>query len=266
MNPRQALARVFIGALALSLVLAVPAVVQPPAAVAACGTAWASKKEPPETIRVLRTASGRVEKVNFKRYVIDVMASGEWPTTMPPALLEAGALAVKQYAWYYALEGNHRDGDQNASGQCYDVRDDARDQVYRPESAEPTKKQKAARDALWGLSLRKRDTFFLTGYRRGSATECAVDADSWRLYTRSAKDCAKRLDYDSERILRAYYQPGLDLVWAPGTEPGAEAEVEADAAPSLEPLDADGAAPEETLGSALDSISSWYQGLWGDSE
>ena len=60
-------------------------------------------------------------------------------------------------------------------------------------------------------------------------------------------------------------------MWAPGTEPGADAEADAepadvDAAPSLEPLDADGAAPEETLGSALDSISSWYQGLWGDSE
>ena len=165
---------------------------------------------------------------------------------MPPALLEAGALAVKQYAWYYALEGNHRDGDQTAAGACYDVRDDARDQVYRPESAEPTKEQKAARDALWGLSLRKNGKFFLTGYRRGSATKCAADADEWRLYARSARDCVKRLDYDSEELIRAYYKPKLTFVWAPGTEPGADAE--ADAEPSLEPVDADGAAPEERAG------------------
>jgi hypothetical protein len=207
----------------LAVLLLASAFVVPAPAAAACGTNWASKKEPPPTIRVLRTQTGRVEKVDFKRYVVVVMASGEWPTTMPKALLEAGALATKQYAWYYALKGNHRAEYRTASGACYDVRDDSVDQVYRPERAEPTKKQSAARDALWGLSLRKRDRFFLTGYRQGSATKCEADADSWRLYARSARDCVKRLDYDSERVLRAYYQPGLTFVWAPGTDPEASA-------------------------------------------
>jgi hypothetical protein len=201
---------------------------QPSAAEAACGTNWTSKKEPPESILVYRTATGKVEEVGFKRYVAVVMASGEWPSSLPAALLEAGALATKQYGWYYALEGNHRDGYRNASGKCYDVRDDSSDQVYQPETAEPTEKQKAARDALWGLSLRKNDRFFLTGYRQGSATKCAQDHDEWKLYATSAEDCAKRLDYDSIEILHAYYSPRLTKVWAPGTEPDADGEQQAD--------------------------------------
>ena len=65
-----------------------------PAEAAPCGTAWKSRKEPPPSILVLRTATGKVEKVGFKRYVAVVMASGEWPSSLPVALLEAGALAT----------------------------------------------------------------------------------------------------------------------------------------------------------------------------
>ena len=216
---------------------------------------------------MLRTQTGRVEKVDFKRYVVVVMASGEWPTTMPKALLEAGALATKQYAWYYTLKGNHRDGDVSAAGQCYDVRDDSRDQVYRPESAEPTAKQKAARDALWGLSLRKNGRFFLTGYRRGSATTCGADADSWRLYARSAEDCVERLDYDSERVLRRYYKPNLNWVWAPGTDPEASPEPDTEAPDDrLDDEPAADALAESTVDSAiglLDRISDQLSRLVG---
>ena len=234
---------------------------------AACGTAWTSKQEPPQKILVLRTATGSVEKVSLERYVVVVMASGEWPTTMPGALLEAGALATKQYAWYYALKGNHRDSYQTGSGRCYDVRDDSRDQVFRPETAEPTKKQKQARDALWGLSLRKNGKFFLAGYRQGSSTECAADADEWHLYARSAKDCAKRLDYDSEAILRAYYEPKLTFAWAPGTEPEAEDAAEPEAEAETEPEAGDdgesaGAATDEASG-LVDTVSSWFGDLFG---
>ena len=224
MGNRSGLGSIMLAAVVVALVGLLIAASDPPTAHAACGTNWQSKKEPPESIRVLRTATGKVEEVGFKRYVAVVMASGEWPSSLPVALLEAGALATKQYGWYYALEGNHRDGYKNASGNCYDVRDDSKDQVYRPETAEPTDKQKAARDALWGLSLRKNDKFFLTGYRQGSATKCAQDHDEWKLYATSAKDCAKRLDYDSIEILHAYYSPKLTKVWAPGTEPEADEE------------------------------------------
>jgi hypothetical protein len=241
------IARIAVGTAALGLLLLLHGAALSTPVAAACGTNWTSKKEPPDVIRVLRTATDEVQKVDFEDYVVDVMASGEWPTSLPVALLEAGAQATKQYGWYYTLEGNHRSGYKNADGKCYDVRDDSTDQVYRPETAEPTDKQRAARDELWGLSLRKDGTFFVRGYRSGSATKCADDADSWRLYALSGQDCAKRLDYDSERILRAYYQPRLDFVWAPGTDPAdQEAEQDSSDAEDSSPDPQETSVPDES--------------------
>jgi hypothetical protein len=253
-----ALVRLVIGVLAVSSFMLVSPLPGPQPAQAACGTSWTDRKVPPDTIKVLRTSSGKVSEVSFRRYVAVVMASGEWPTTLHQEVLEAGALAAKQYGWYYALEGNHRSDYKTSSGVCYDVRDDSKDQVFRPESAEPTTKQQNAIDALWGLSLRKRDEFFLTGYRSGSAEKCAADADSWHLYTKSAKDCAKRLDYDSERILEAYYSPGLDFVWAPGTEP-TEADDGGDASKGADP----GEQPDDAEPDSDGGESTWL-GDWID--
>lgn len=202
------------GAIALSLALLVPHAAEPTPVQAACGTNWTSRVIPPPTIKVLRTTSGRVETVDFRRYVAMVMASGEWPSFYPPAELEAGAVATKQYAWYHALEDHHRSWYRTPSGVCYDVRDDTNDQIYRPETSEPTRKQLDAIDRTWALSLRKHGRFFMTGYRRGTATRCAADANGWKLYARSVRDCAARLDWSRERIQQAYYAPGIEEVWA----------------------------------------------------
>jgi len=225
---------------------------------AACGTNWSSKVKPPDSILVLRTATDKVEEVGLKKYVAVVMASGEWPTSLPVALLEAGALATKQYGWYYTLEGNHRDGYKNGAGHCYDVRDDSNDQIYRPETAEPTDKQKAARDALWGLSLRKHAKFFLTGYRQGSATTCADDADEWHLFAKSAEDCADPLGHDSIEILHTYYSPKLTEVWAPGTEPEADSEAQGE---DEEPTSEESNEDESTGPSS--SVFDWSRSLFG---
>jgi hypothetical protein len=208
--------RAVLGAFALSIVLSVPAAVEPAPAAAASCTGWDSRTSPPLTIRVLRTASGRVEAVDFRRYVAQVMASGEWPTHLPVAALEVGAVAVKQYAWYHALAGNHRSSHRTASGACYDVRDDTSDQLYRPERASPTARQQGAIDRTWGLSLRKNGRFFLTGYRYGDPVRCAADANGWKLYERSIVDCASRLGWGRSRILKAYLSPNLTEVWNDG--------------------------------------------------
>jgi hypothetical protein len=218
-------ARLVVSAIVVTAALSVPGVSSPAPAQATCGTRWTSRVRPPTSIRVLRTASGRVETVAFKRYVGEVMASGEWPSYLPMAELEAGAVAVKQYAWYYALEGHHRSWYRTASGICYDVRDDTNDQLFRPAAAEPTAKQLRAVELTWGSSLRKHGRFFLTGYRPGTAWRCAADANGWRLFARSVRDCAARLGWSRTRIQRAYYSPGLAFVWAPGSagllpEPG----------------------------------------------
>ena len=162
-----------------------------------------------------------MEQVGFRQYVGIVMASGEFPAWLPHAVLEVGAVAVKQYAWYYALHGHHRSGYKTPGGTCYDIRDDTMDQLYRPEHADPTQGQEAAIDATWGLTLRKHGRFFLTGYRAGTTRRCARDADGWRIYTRSAQDCARSRDWSRQRIQEAYYKSGVEFVWSdPGPAGG----------------------------------------------
>ena len=148
----------------------------------------------------------------FRSYVAMVMASGEFPTWLPPAVLQAGATAVKQYGWYYAMKGHHRSNYRTASGVCYDVRNDTNDQLYRPIGSTPTAKQQKAIDATWGLTLRKGKRFFLTGYRAGVASKCASDADGWRIYAKSMVDCANQ-GWTRQQIQQRYYAPKVAFIW-----------------------------------------------------
>ena len=199
-------------AAAFLVALALP-VIRPAAPVAAsdCGTNWTSRTVPPSTIRVLRTRTGDVDIVDFRDYVGIVLASGEFPTTDPAPVVEVGATAVKQFGWYYALKGNHRASYRTADGVCYDVRDDTSDQLFHPE-AKATQKQLDAVAATWGLTLRKKGRFFLTGYRYGNNVGCAADANGWRLFEQSMIRCAKQ-GWDRQKIQQRYYEPGVQFVW-----------------------------------------------------
>lgn len=205
--------RTGLAALAVAAVMTAPQLAGPaPVAAASSCTGWTSQTVPPRTIRVLRTQTGRVEKVAFRRYVAEVMASGEWPGRLHLATLEVGAVATKQYAWYYAMRGHHRPGYQ-VGGHCYDVRDDTMDQLYRPERANPTIDQQRAIDATWALTLRKFGRFFLTGYRAGVSSQCAADANGWKLYARSVEACARQ-GWTRQRLQRTYLGPNLSFVWS----------------------------------------------------
>lgn len=214
---RSATLRAILGAVFVFSVLAVPQAVSPqPAAAGSTCTGWTSVTNPPRTIKVLNSRTGAVEKVNFRKYVEMVMASGEWPSRMKMATLEAGALATKQYAWYYAMKGNHR-SHYVKSGRCYDVRDSTDDQLYK-HYAKSDARQKAAVDKTWGLSLRKNGRFILTGYRAGTSSTCAADANGWKLYASSVEACAQK-GWSYTRILKAYLSPNLGFVWSKSVGP-----------------------------------------------
>src|SRR5688572_10380702 len=128
-------------------------------------TGWTSTVVPPTTIRVGRAGGrGRVETVSFKRYVGIVMAR-EWPHYLPRAAIEAGAVAVKQYAWYHAMAGNHRRSFRTAGGACFDVVDSTRDQLYEPEEVGIHPRIRQAVNATWPLSVHRNGGLFMTGYR-----------------------------------------------------------------------------------------------------
>jgi len=198
-----------IAAVAIALgALAFPSATPAQAGSTKC-TGWTSTLVPPTSIRVYRTATKRTETVRFRTYVESVMAS-EWGTTAPAAALRVGAIAAKQYAWYYALFWR---GGRDAAGRCFDVRDTWVDQVYNPRKP-ATAAQLAAVEATWRVSFRKGDRFFLTGYRSGSGS-CTANIDGWRLYQRDAVDCVRTYDDTAEALARRFYSA---VSWiTPGT-------------------------------------------------
>jgi hypothetical protein len=189
---------------------------EPVHAASAC-TVWSNTRIPPSTIRVLRTSgsqSGRVQTVDFKTYVKIVLAA-EWPPTYPADALRAGAVVVKQYAWYSIM--NYRGGTKR--GSCYDVVDNTNDQIYRPETRTPSGSHVAAVDATWAVSVTKDGGFLRTGYRSGAWVACGVDADGWHMFQHSARDCALK-GQTYEQILHTSFDPGV-VVWGPPVFPAA---------------------------------------------
>jgi hypothetical protein len=215
---RAALRRAVVALLALGLLLPLGGAVRPQAALAAGScTGWGSRLEPPPTVRVGRS-DGSVETVEFRLYVGVVMAA-EWPGWVPRQAREAGAVAVKQYAWYYSVFYR---GWLAPDGRCFHVMDTSMDQVYWPELRVPAATQQRAITATWRLSLQApRATgsrLILTSYRQGLRVACASDRDGLKLFQLSAQACGVG-GLTARQILRAYYGGPLELV-EPARHPG----------------------------------------------
>jgi hypothetical protein len=215
------------GASALIVALATGIFFQSAPAMVAGGscTGWTSTVVPPPNINVLRTALGRVETVPLRRYVEFVLAA-EWGPGTAREALAAGAVAVKQYAWYHALAGHWRGG--RSGGTCFDVRDTNVDQVYRPATKIPTAKQRAAVAESWAVTVRKPSSsdpagrFFMTSYNGGhSLRACGSGVTGWKLWQHGAATCAAE-GYTYEAILRLYYGPRLQVVTSPRSSPGTD--------------------------------------------
>ena len=93
-------------------------------------------------------SEGKVDTVDFKDYVLRV-DSREW-NVKQGALRKAGAVAVKQYAWYYVL--HYRGGKYN--GTCYDVKDTTADQLYAEKSVSGLpRRSRRPSTTTWSWSL-----------------------------------------------------------------------------------------------------------------
>jgi hypothetical protein len=210
---RAAAVPVLVGALLLAPVGSIPAPagVTGPATALAAGTCtgWPSDSVPPTAIRVLRTsgpASGTVQVVNFHDYATVVMAA-EWGAGNPADALEAGAVAVKEYAWYHAMFWR---GGTATDGSCYDLVDSSLDQIYAPETHVPAASLVTAVDATWGVTVRRNTSLFVTHYQAGANVACGANADGAHLYQVSATHCAQDgMTYD--QILTTYYGPNVEV-------------------------------------------------------
>jgi hypothetical protein len=206
----------------LAITIWLPTVSSPPVVQAAACTGWSSTTTPPPTIRVLRTGTGVVETVDFKTYVKVVMPA-EWPSTWSQEVFRAGAVAIKQYAWYYTM--HYRGG--TGTGGCYDVRDDSNDQVYSPTRTQYANQIQAV-ESTWAESITRGGVFVFTGYRPGTNVACGADAHTLGgnyLMQHSALNCAIE-GKTGEQILEIYYGPGL-VIQGAQTPPGAPTAVSA---------------------------------------
>lgn len=133
----------YVGARGQVLASAVPMLAG--AAHTGCGGRYSDSVQP-TTIRVYRVALRRVEVVPFKDYVKNVLPN-EWIPSWRPASLQAGAMAVKEFGWYWT---NHS-GNRRFNGQCFDVSDNTSSQVYQPGSA--LANTSAAVEATWDTRM-----------------------------------------------------------------------------------------------------------------
>ncbi|MFF3865748.1 SpoIID/LytB domain-containing protein [Micromonospora sp. NPDC001898] len=150
----------------------------------------------PSTILVYRVGLGRVDRVDFKTYVKNVLPN-EWVTSWPNASLQAGAVAVKSYGWYWALHSTRK----TPGGQCYDVRDDTADQVYRPSSAQAS--TSSAVDSTWSTRM-TRSGNILRAHYCATTTACGgwVTGDWMSQY--GSRDLANAGN-NYQAILHYYY-------------------------------------------------------------
>ncbi len=197
--------------LAVMLVAAVAApmaVPTPMSAAAQCG-AYSSETVPPTSIRVFRAATGTVDTVDFRAYVQNVL-SREWISSWTTESLRAGALAVKNYAWYQVL---HWRGYTNAAGACFDVFDSTRDQHYDP--SRPTYAAMAAAvDATWGTLALRSGRIFPTYYNAGQPNEpCGNGANGWQMFQWGTQACGVA-GRSAAQILTTYYS-GVTVSAAP---------------------------------------------------
>jgi hypothetical protein len=180
----------------------------PTAAVAACGS-YGSQTIPPPTVRVFRAATGSVETVDFRAYLKNVL-SREWISSWTTESLRAGALAVKHYAWYQVL---HWRGYVSAGGECFDLFDTARDQVYDP-SRPIYAPMASAVDATWSTLALRNGSVFPTYYNSGAWNEaCGANANGWQMFQWGSQACG--LDGLSAAQIMSFYYSGLQVTDAP---------------------------------------------------
>jgi hypothetical protein len=170
-------------------------------------TGYFSNTLPPSTIRVDNVGTGTIQTYNFQYYAENVLPD-EWPNPSPPAAYEAGAIAVKEYGWYWV--NNWRGGSLN--GTCYDVqggtygntgleRDcDTNYQCFIPGTA--TAATNDAFYSTWPSLARRSGQIFETSYRAGTSACARVDGNT--MYQNGSVTCAND-GYAWPRIITTFY-------------------------------------------------------------
>jgi hypothetical protein len=190
-----------------------------PDAYTECGhnsSGWTSQKQEPPTIRVYLTGSGTVVKYSYTFYEEHVLPN-EWGGSAPEAALQAGAEAVRDYAWYFVLHGSK--GTAADVDPCsFDVDDTTAYQDFVPGAPTYPSTDDAVTSTA-GTVFSHGGTITETSYCSNFATDCGADsppdscgedANGTAMSQIGSDSCAN--DGDTwQKILSIYYYPGYTL-------------------------------------------------------
>jgi hypothetical protein len=142
-------------------------------------TGFFSNTQPPATIQVYNVTTGTIQTYAFEYYVENVLPN-EWYASWPASSLEAGAMAVKTYGWYWV--NNWRGGVLN--GTCYDVEGgtypdgagcDVNYQCFVPGTA--TSSTDDAVENTWPVVAQQSGAVFDATYNSGSSSDTCDEDD-----------------------------------------------------------------------------------------
>lgn len=193
--------------------------VRPPAAQAsmtpkiaqsATCTGWTDQLVPPDSIAVDLTRQNPqvVQRYNFTFYVQHVLPH-EWISSWDADSLAAGAIAVKNFAWYRTQPGHAR---TSGSG-CADILDNTSDQVFDPTFS--TAATDTAVDATMGSIAWRSGAVFVTQYYAGSSSDpCAPVTGTYagRMSQWGSETCAKAGHLWPD-IVSIYYGVDAPVTW-----------------------------------------------------
>ncbi len=159
-----------------------------------------------------------VATVPLRDYVATVLATS-WPADAPQAALQVASIAIRQAAWFRAMEPTFKE--TPVSSACFDVPDDLVGQPYRP-GGPIAAAFTAAVQATWSLIMRKPDleaSFFEPRIQPGDDGTCGgpVGPLDTALPARGVIACAAS-GMSATQILHHYLDPDLaiyDLSTAP---------------------------------------------------
>jgi heat shock protein HspQ len=198
-----------------------------------------SQLDPPATIRVARTGVKLcadwvdqdrpvlwVETVPFDEYVRNVLPN-EWYTNWDMEALQAGAMAIKHFAWYKILT-------QTRAPYGADVVDNTCDQYYLPNSRNA--RTDAAVDATWGYVMHREGRLFPLHYLN-SRERCEETTLQPCMPQEGTQEDAQA-GHDWQWMLYHYYAPDTIFLPEPPNEPSEPEPPDAPSEPE-QPVDPD---------------------------
>ncbi|HCP61917.1 MAG TPA: hypothetical protein DIU14_05515 [Actinobacteria bacterium] len=173
-------------------------------------TGWTDQLVPPPTIAVELTRQNPqvAQRYGFTFYVSHVLPD-EWIPSWDADALGAGAIAVKNYAWYRTQPGHAR---TSGTG-CADILDNTYDQVFDPTYT--TAATDAAVFATMGSIAWRSGSVFVTQYYAGSSSDpCAPVTGTYagRMSQWGSQTCAKN-GMLWPAIVSTFYGVSAPITW-----------------------------------------------------